>query len=290
MGVEKKSVDWAALGLEDFGPTFEKLGINTVNKLIDAAPYLERDHGLTGLCSALGIPNHLKNNSSTTAQTSQSTTSTSTSSSPIWIEVLRSRMVQLFIGALVLIVLYVWIGGELGFVKGELNLTLNNQNPYISLSEVSAVLVSKEDYDTIISPIDENGNINLKARKGEWELYLKYDGLMLHCTSWRSKAAFASSSGATLDITDLFYRALLIKFISPDGETISGKNAYISDNEETWIDCAPLVDGWYVFYFGNTNQLEPLSFKLDGYKPVKLEYDWNKYRVTELEVVLDEVE
>lgn len=281
MSVEKKSVDWAALGLEDYGPTFEKLGINTVNKLIDAAPYLERDHGLTGLCAALGIPNHLK----------QKNPEPAPSPTPIRKKNKFERFIDkglyISIAVMVLLGIFIFVGGEVGIIKGELNLSITAQdNPLINLTDISAVLVSKEDHDTLVFPIDENGNTTLKARKGEWELYLQYDDILYHCTSWESKAAFTFGADKTLDVSELFYRPLLLKFISPDGTVISGKNAYISDNNENWHICSPIDEEYYVYYIGNNFQDIPLYFKVDGYESVSLHYEWNKYRTMELEVNL----
>ncbi len=281
MAIEKNSVDWAALGLEDYGPTFEKLGINSVNKLIDAAPYLERDYGLTGLCKVLGIPNHLK----------QKKQEPEPEPTPIRkknkFERFIDKVLYISIALMVILGLFIVIGGELGIIKGELDLSITAQdNPLINITDISAVLVSKEDYDTLVFPIDESGNTKLKARKGEWELYLQYDDILYHCTSWESKAAFSFGTNKTLDVSDLFYRPLLLKFIAPNGEIISGKNAYISDSNEKWFICSPINDEYYVYYIANNFQDIPLYFKIDGYESVQLHYDWNKYRTMELEVKL----
>ena len=285
----KKGVDWASLGLEDFGPTFEKLGINSVNKLIDAAPYLERDHGLDGLCGALGIPNTLKNNGSgqsSSSSASSSSSSGSGSSQSVLMGVLSSKALQFLVIVWVLIALYVWIGGELGFVKGELEVSFSAENnASVNISEMSVVLVPLEREEIITAPLDENGFVKLKAKKDTYDIYLKYDGLMLFTERWKCQPAFRS--GGETDISDIIFRALLVRFVTPDGEVIKPESAQLDIGTGKWNELYPVDGEWFAFYFGNDMISIPITFRAEGYGSAVCEYDWGKYRTTKLEVVIE---
>lgn len=170
--------------------------------------------------------------------------------------------------------------GHFGIIKAETSVAISTaESSIIQNSKIISVSHQKKPVKGVFDI--QEGEAIIKSATRNQSFYLSYDGMLVDGGHYIIPSIVEPCSTTAEFETE---RGLLVSFYTEDGEIVSGGSVAGACSDGTLLQGVVLENGkCFVFLPENASDLT-LTFGADGFENVDVRYDWNKYRLGELEV------